>query len=215
MKITKIEPQKRNKNRVSVYIDETFAFGVDMEVAYTCGLKEGLDIDRQWLDEVVRKEEQFRAQNYALNLLSYRARSEREIMERMQQKGYELSVIEDTIAYLKEQGYLDDHAFAEMFIRDKSELNKYGQNRIKTELYKKGVAREVINGLIEEMIDSNSEYEKAKELAEKKIKSYQKDSKQAQYRKLNGFLIRKGYPYDVVSRVVKELVSNMFDENES
>lgn len=215
MKITKIEPQKRNKNRVSVYIDETFAFGVDMEVAYTCGLKEGLDIDRQWLDEVVRKEEQFRAQNYALNLLSYRARSEREIMERMQQKGYESSVIKDTIAYLKEQGYLDDYAFAEMFIRDKSELNKYGQNRIKTELYKKGVAREVINGLIEEMIDSNSEYEKAKELAEKKIKSYQKDSKQAQYRKLNGFLIRKGYPYDVVSRVVKELVSNMFDENES
>jgi len=215
MKITKIEPQKRNKNRVSVYIDETFAFGVDMEVAYTCGLKEGLDIDRQWLDEVVRKEEQSRAQNYALNLLSYRARSEREIMERMQQKGYESSVIEDTIAYLKEQGYLDDYAFAEMFIRDKSELNKYGQNRIKTELYKKGVAREVINGLIEEMIDSNSEYEKAKELAEKKIKSYQQDSKQAQYRKLNGFLIRKGYPYDVVSRVVKELVSNMFDENES
>lgn len=215
MKITKIEPQKRNKNRVSVYIDETFAFGVDMEVAYTCGLKEGLDIDRQWLDEVVRKEEQFRAQNYALNLLSYRARSEREIMERMQQKGYESSVIEDTIAYLKEQGYLDDYAFAEMFIRDKSELNKYGQNRIKTELYKKGVAREVINGLIEEMIDSNSEYEKAKELAKKKIKSYQQDSKQALYRKLNGFLIRKGYPYDVVSRVVKELVSNMFDENES
>ena len=186
-----------------------------MEVAYTCGLKEGLDIDRQWLDEVVRKEEQFRAQNYALNLLSYRARSEREIMERMQQKGYESSVIEDTIAYLKEQGYLDDYAFAEMFIRDKSELNKYGQNRIKTELYKKGVAREVINGLIEEMIDSNSEYEKAKELAKKKIKSYQQDSKQALYRKLNGFLIRKGYPYDVVSRVVKELVSNMFDENES
>lgn len=215
MKITKIEPQKRNKNRVSVYIDETFAFGVDMEVAYAYGLKEGLDIDRQWLDEVVRKEEQFRAQNYALNLLSYRARSEREIMERMQQKGYESSVIEDTIAYLKEQGYLDDYAFAEMFIRDKSELNKYGQNRIRTELYKKGVAREVINGLIEEMIDSNSEYEKAKELAEKKIKSYQKDSKQAQHRKLNGFLIRKGYPYDVVSRVVKELVSNMFNENES
>lgn len=206
MKITKIEPQKRNRKRMSVYIDGAFAFGVDMEVAYVCGLKEGLEVDKEWIDAVVQKEELLRAQNYALNLLSFRARSEKEIAERMAQKGYEPFIIDKTIAYLKEQGYINDKAFAEAFIKDKSELNGYGRNRIRWELYKKGVSRELVDELLEEVVTPDEEYEKAKMLAERKMKLWQKDPKPVQYRKLSGLLARKGYPFDLVSKVARELV---------
>lgn len=206
MKITKIEPQKRNRKRMSVYIDGAFAFGVDMEVAYVCGLKEGLEVDKEWIDAVVQKEELLRAQNYALNLLSFRARSEKEIAERMAQKGYELFIIDKTIAYLKEQGYINDKAFAEAFIKDKLELNGHGRNRIRWELYKKGVSRELVDELLEEVVTPDEEYEKAKMLAERKMKLWQKDSKPVQYRKLSGLLARKGYPFDLVSKVARELV---------
>lgn len=215
MKITKIEPQKRNSKRVSIYIDDTFAFGVDMEVAYRTDLKEGKEVDKQFIESVIKKEEQFRANNYALNLLSFRARSEKEIYDRMLQKGYEPSVIANTIHYLKEQRYLNDKDFAEMFIKDKFELNRYGRNRIKTELLKKGVSKELVNDLMEEVIHPDREYETARELAEKKMKSYQKDSKNAQHRKLSGFLLRRGYSYDIVSKVVKELIHLSRDEDES
>lgn len=206
MKITKIEPQKRNLKRVSVYIDGDFAFGVGMEVAYTCDLKEGKEIDSKFVESVIKKEEQFRANNYALSLLSFRARSEKEIRDRMLQKGYEPSVIENTIRYLKEQRYVNDREFAEAFIKDKTELSHYGRNRIKIELFKKGISKELVDELIEENIQSDIEYKTAKELAESKIKSYQKDKKDAQYRKLSGYLLRKGYSYDVVSRVVREVI---------
>jgi len=63
-----------------------------------------------------------------------------------------------------------------------------------------------VDELIEENIQSDIEYKMAKELAESKIKSYQKDKKDAQYRKLSGYLLRKGYSYDVVSRVVREVI---------
>lgn len=215
MKITKIEPQKRNSKRVSIYIDDTFAFGVDMEVAYRTDLKEGKEVDKQFIESVIKKEEQFRANNYALNLLSFRARSEKEIYDRMLQKGYEPSVIANTIHYLKEQRYLNDKDFAEMFIKDKFELNRYGRNRIKTELLKKGVSKKLVNDLMEEVIHPDREYETARELAEKKMKSYQRDSKNAQHRKLSGFLLRRGYSYDIVSKVVKELIHLSRDEDES
>lgn len=214
MKITKIEPQKRNSKRVSIYIDDTFAFGVDMEVAYRTDLKEGKEVDKQFIESVIKKEEQFRANNYALNLLSFRARSEKEIYDRMLQKGYEPSVIANTIHYLKEQRYLNDKDFAEMFIKDKFELNRYGRNRIKTELLKKGVSKKLVNDLMEEVIHPDREYETARELAEKKMKSYQRDSKNAQHRKLSGFLLRRGYSYDIVSKVVKELIHLSRDEDE-
>lgn len=69
--------------------------------------------------------------------MSFRARSEKEIYDRMMQKGYEPSVIANTIQYLKEQRYINDKDFAETFIRDKVELNRYGRNRIKSELLKR------------------------------------------------------------------------------
>jgi len=207
LKITKIERQKRNPKRVSVYIDGHFAFGINMEVAYICDLKEGREIDSDFIESVVKKEEQFRANNYALNLLSFRARSEKEIYDRMMQKGYEPSVIANTIQYLKEQRYINDKDFAEVFIRDKVELNRYGRNRIKSELLKKGISKELIDELLETTFQTDTEYETAKELAENKIKSYLKDKKDTQYRKLSSYLLRKGYSYDIVSRVVKEIIN--------
>lgn len=213
MIITKIEVQKKNPKRVSVYIDGSFAFGVDSDVAYIYGLKEGIEISKEWIDFVVKKEEQLRAKNYALTLLSYRARTEKEIVERMRKKGYEQSDIEEVVNYLKQEGYINDKTFAEMYIKDKSEIHKYGQNRIKTELYKKGISKELVNNLIKKILNSDEEYEKAKELAMKKIKSYHKDSKQAQYRKLSGFLARKGYSYDVISKVLKEII-NEWEDND-
>lgn len=59
---------------------------------------------------------------------------------------------------------------------------------------------------MEETVQCEDEYARAKELAKRKIKSYQKDRKDAQYRKLSGYLLRKGYSYDIVSKVVKELI---------
>ena len=93
--------------------------------------------------------------------------------------------------------------FAKSFMKDKINLNKHGPPRIKYELYRKGVSQEIIEKVLEE--DKN-EYTRALELAKKKMSSYKNDDRNAIYRKLGGFLQRRGYSYDCISKILKELV---------
>jgi len=211
-KITMIEIQKRNKKRYSVYVDDKFALGVSEDTLIKYNLKKGLEIDETFLNDILKMEEQVKANSYALNLLSYRARSEKEIVDKMKEKEYESDVIEKTIKYLYDNKYLDDKLFAEAYARDKINFKKIGKQVLKQELYQKGVDKEIVAEIVEELVDEDIEYENALNLAIKKRRtSYRKDDKQALYRKLGAFLQRKGYTYDIVSKVLKEVIDMDID----
>lgn len=75
-----------------------------------------------------------------------------------------------------------------------------------SELYQKGVDKEIISEIIDEVIDPDEELQRALELAEKKAVSYKNDDRNAKYRKLSAFLARKGYSFDIISKVLKEVL---------
>ncbi len=203
MKITKIEHQK-NKNRLNIYLDNKFAFGIFEEIAYKYNLIEGMDIDENFIDNILILEEQQKANNYALNLLNHRWRTEKEIRDKLTNKNYDENIIKNTIAYLKNQNLINDKRFAETYTEEKIRLKKLGSYRIKHELYNKGISQEIIDETIEKYC--HNEYERALELAKKKITSYKNDDKNAIYRKLGGYLQRRGYSYDCISSILRELL---------
>ncbi|QQY78968.1 regulatory protein [Keratinibaculum paraultunense] len=205
MKITKIEQQKNNKERVNVYIDDKFAFGLMIEIKYKYDLQENMEINEEYIEKVLREEELSKAKDQALKFLTYRQRSEKEIIDKLRKKGFEESIIDDTLNYLKKYKLVDDVEFAKAFMKDKINLNKFGPIRIKHELYKKGIDNTIIEKVLEEN-DNEDEYNRALNLAKKKLPSYKNDDKNAIYRKLGGFLQRKGYSYDCIFKVLKELV---------
>lgn len=208
MKITSIEPQ-RNKNRVNVYVDDLFTIGIDLELKYKHKLEVGMEVDDNFIKEVLKAEEQNKVTNHALNLLSFRQRSEKEIYTALKRKDYEEVYIEKAIEYCKNQKYLDDRAFAEAFIKDKLNINKLGEQRIKYELQKKGVSQAIIDDVL--VLDRDDQFEAAFQLAEKKLPSYRNDDKNAVYRKLSGFLQRKGYSFEIVSKVMREILKGYGD----
>ncbi|NLY85096.1 MAG: hypothetical protein GX077_01925 [Tissierellia bacterium] len=203
MRITKIEPQ-RNRNRVNIYIDNRFAIGLDDEIRYKYGLEIDMEIDDDFVKEILLAEEKNKAINYALRLLSYRARSEKEIYDALKRKGFDDNIIEDTIYYCKEKEYLNDRDFAESFVRDKINFSKLGPERIRYELRLKGISEDIINRVLR--VSRDEQFETALELGKKRIRLYKDDTKDAKYRKLSGFLQRKGYSYEIVSKVLKELL---------
>lgn len=205
MKITRIESQK-NINRVNIYIDNKFAFGLTDEIRYKYDLHTNKEIDEEFIEDVLKAEEQNKVINKALNLISYRQRSIKEIKQNLKMKGYEDIYIEKAIEYCKNQNYLNDEEFANSFIRDKQNLNKLGSKRIKYELINKGVSKSVIEKILQ--IDPEDEYSIALGLAEKKINSYNGQDRNSIYRKLGGFLQRKGYPYDIVKKVLDDVLGN-------
>lgn len=208
MKITSIEPQ-RNENRVNIYVDDLFTIGIDIELKFKHKLEVGMEVDDDFIKEVLKSEEQNKVTNQALNLLSFRQRSEKEIYNALKRKGYEEFYIERAIDYCREQKYLDDRSFAKAFIKDKLNLNKLGEQRIKYELLRKGVSQDIIDDVL--ILDRDDQYEAALELARKKLPSYRRDDNKAAYRKLSGFLQRKGYNFDIVSRVVRETLKDRGD----
>ena len=206
MTITKIELQKKNKNRASIYIDDEFAFGLHVNVVYDYGLKSGMEIDEDLKKELLASDSAKQARLYAIKLIDYRPRCEAEVRKKMKEKGFSSEEIEETIDYLKDNHFLNDEEFARLYIESKLDIKKWGLNRIGYQLGALGVSRETIDKCLGEYRDSTDEYATALALAEKKMASLTKDDREARYRKLSGFLGRKGYSYDVISRILHELL---------
>lgn len=206
MIITKIELQKKHKDRASIYIDEKFAFGVHINVVYDLHLKKGMEMTDELKAEILGLEEKKQGRIYALKLINYRPRCESEVRQKMKEKEFAEEIIEDTIEYLLEYRFLNDESFTRYYIESKLNSNKYGINRIKYQLSSMGIDRSIIDACIEEYTDADSEYETAYSLAQKKLSSYEKDTKDAKYRKLSGFLGRKGYSFETISKVLRELL---------
>lgn len=204
MKISKIEAQKRNKDRLNIYIDDEFAFGISVDIFVKYNLKKDQEIEDEFIKEILLAEENNKAITLAVKYLALRQRSVKEVKDYLKRKGYEDNLIDDTISYLEGKNYLNDYEFAQSFIRDKSYLNKYGINKIRYELMNKGVSREIISKTLR--FDTDEEYNNAIELANKKMKSYRNQDRDSIYRKLGGFLQRRGYRYDTVSKVLREVL---------
>lgn len=210
MQITKLERQKKNARRVSVYVDGEFFTGASMEMILENGIEEGMEVTDAFLEQFKEKEELFQAKQSAFHLLSYKARTEKEIRDRLSKKGFGSVAIDHTVKYLKENRYLDDLTFARSYIRDRANLGKYGTVRIKRELLQKGIEKEVIEELLQEEINAETESETARQLAEKKLKSCKEDMPSVKYRKIIGVLLRKGYPYDIARKVTNDCLK-MYD----
>lgn len=205
MKITGIEPQKR-QNRVNIYVDNLFSIGIEEELRFRYKLEVGMEVDDAFIKDVLMAEEQMKVRNHALNLLSYRQRSEKEIFTSLKRKGFAEEHIDQAIEYCKSNNYINDEEFAIAFINDKINLNKLGSYRIRQELLNKGVSSDIINKVI--ILKPGEQYEMALEIGKKRLNSYKNDDKNSVYRKLSGYLQRKGYSYDIISKVMSELLGD-------
>lgn len=203
-KITKIEYQKNNKNRVNIYLDSNYEFGLDLDVVLEYGLKKGMDLEEGFIDEVLLSDSRKKAYSYALSVLARRPVSEKQLALKMKNKDYEHEIILFVIDKLKRNKYIDDEDYSERFINDKVNYSNFGKLKIKSALYSKGVERQIIEEKIG-MIEDEDEARKAYDLAKKKLKTLDtKDSGKIKM-KLVSFLINKGFEYSTVKGVITRI----------
>lgn len=88
--------------------------------------------------------------DYALKVIEYRDRTEKELREKLKEKGFGEHLIDDELEFLKSYGFINDARYAERFTADAINLKKWGKSRIKSELIRKGVDRELIYNTIED-----------------------------------------------------------------
>ncbi|BEP29851.1 regulatory protein RecX [Helicovermis profundi] len=150
----------------------------------------------------MRENEVKKGFNYALNVLSYRDRTEKEIRDKMTTKEYEKSVIDEVLLKLKKLNLINDVEFTEKYVEFR--IERYGKNRLKQELFRKGISKEIIENVLS-YVGEDEEFLAAKEIAIKKFNQYGDIPFEKKYNRLMGLLSRKGYSYSTVKRVFEEL----------
>ncbi|NFR58453.1 recombination regulator RecX [Clostridium botulinum] len=205
--ITKIEVQKRNKDRVNVYIDEEFNFACSSELIYYHNLKKGKVIDENSLNDIIKEDNYIKAKGYALKYIEKSLKTESQVKEKLYLKEYDEDIVNKVIRFLKDYNFIDDDKYCDMYIREK--LNIYGRNKIKYTLLNKGVKENIV---IEKINNINEEKEKkvAYKLAEKKYKIMilREKDKFKIYKKIWPYIISRGYNSKIAEWIINELKSN-------
>jgi regulatory protein len=143
-----------------------------------------------------------KVRKYALMLLSYRDRSEKEIKERLERKGFEDEYIKAVIGEFKEKGLIDESKFARILKEDTINRKYLSINSAKQHIVKKGIPKDVVEQIFsEEKIDDT---ETARRLIERRMKMLETHSKNEIAKKLYNLLIRKGYSYEIIRKILIE-----------
>lgn len=199
MKITALQPQKRNSRRVAVFLDGTFLFGLSAQTVRATGLRVGMEVDRATLDRIAREEQLLQARNYAFRLLSYKARTTAELKQRLGRKGFGPEIVAATLDRLRELRLLDDEGFARQFVEDRVRVGHRGRLRIRAELAKRGIERGQIEAAL---ADAPDEVAAAQAVADKYRRRNRRLEPAVLRRRLYGFLARRGFTRDTISRVI-------------
>ncbi len=199
-KITAIEIQKKNPNRVSISLDGQFAFGLSRIVA--AWLNVGQELSEEKIATLQEEDAREAAIQKALRFLGYRARSVSEVRENLHKHEIPESVIELTLKRLQETGLLNDQEFAQAWVENRNTFRPRSRRALAMELRRKGLGDDVIQQTLEQTVDESS---LARDAGRKYLRKVQGLDWPDFRNKLGGFLGRRGFSYDVVAPVLREL----------
>lgn len=141
----------------------------------------------------------------ALRRLARRDHSELEIRQALRREGFAEEAVDETILRLRRQRYLDDAGFAARLARSRLAHSGLGRNRVRLELRRKGVRRATVEAGLEEALGEVSEAEVLDALARRFWRSRAADDPASRIRKLWMFLVRRGFPSDLVHARLRAL----------
>ncbi len=198
-KITTLQPQKRDPQRVNIHLDGEYAFSLARIVA--AWLKVGQELSEEKIASLQAEDARERAYQQALLFLSYRARSESEIRQNLRKHEIPEEVIEQTLERLRENQLANDEKFARAWVENRNTFRPRSRRALTVELRQKGLsdeaAQSALAGLDEEALAYEAGLKKARRLEALEWNEFRK--------KLSEFLARRGFPYSVIAPVVSRI----------
>jgi len=198
-KITALTLQKHNRQRVNIYLDGEFAFGVHRLVA--AWLQVGQEIDEQKIAQLKAEDERESAYQLALRFLSLRPRSEHEIHMHLKRKGVPDEIVEATLRRLIAAQLVNDEAFALQWVESRVEHRPRSAKALAYELRAKGIHEEIIAKVLAHLDDAQLAL-KAAHLYTRRLKGLPRD---AYRQKMIAHLAQKGFPYEVANQTTSQV----------
>jgi len=205
--ITEIRRQRNALKRYSVFIDSEYAFSLDEMTLVRLRLTEGQAIDAEGIQEIVVADNESKAFDAALRYLKVRDRSTSEIRKRLGEKGYDEQAVTYTVNRLAELGYVDDTRFAQSWIRRAMGQQPMGRRKLESDLLQKGIDRSIVEEMVSSSLDDAAERELAMVLARQKTRNRGSGfaDNPAERRRLELLLRRRGFDWEIVHSVIREV----------
>jgi regulatory protein len=198
-KITAIESQKHDPDRVNIYLDGEYAFGLERLLA--AWLSVGQELSEERIASLKAEDGRERSYQQAMLFLSYRARSEAEIRRNLRKHDIPEDVIDHTLGRLRESRLADDNQFARAWVENRNVFRPRGKRVLAMELRQKGLsdedARSALAGLDEGSLAYEAGLKKARRFEALEWSEFR--------RKLSDFLARRGFPYSIIAPVVARI----------
>ena len=147
-----------------------------------------------------------RATNNAYALLRQRPRSEFEMRSRLKLKGYGIEIVDQVIEALRRAGEIDDARFAKLWVDSRMQTNPVGDVVLRYELKEKGVSATMIEAALAKKAEEYDEYEVASNMAGERFERLKKLDRKKALKRLYDFLLRRGFKYETVRKVVEKIV---------
>lgn len=192
---------------VSIHLDNDETLIISGEVVLKFGLRKNDVISDDIYTHLLTENQKYKINHSALNFLGRRIHSAYELKNKLRKKKFDNELIDEVINSLKSSGLLNDQEFADRFTAELILRKKSGINKIKAELIKRGIDRNIISNLLNSLDTGNNQVEQAKEIASKKLATLKKriDDKNKLKQRIYSFLFSKGYDYDTINTVIGEL----------
>ncbi|WP_051914670.1 regulatory protein RecX [Thermorudis peleae] len=211
-RITRLVPRGRTGERIAIYLNDTFAGEISAEVAAQQGLAVGQELDAASFASLLLRDEQKQALDAALRLIAARPRSAHEIRQRLQRKGFSTEAIDQAVAKLQEWRYVDDATFATLWVQSRQQAR--GRRRLLQELREKGVAPELAEAVLP---TADDELAAARQFVAKQAPRLTQVPKRVARRRLAGMLERRGFSWQTIRTVLREvgIAETLDDEPET
>ncbi|MFC2013257.1 RecX family transcriptional regulator [Chloroflexota bacterium] len=204
-KITAIRAGRGRGKRMNLFLDGRFALSLEADVAVKENLRTGQELSAEELAALTKANCFQRCLNAAGSYLGYRPRSESEMRQRLYRRGFDEASVAAVISRLKEQGLIDDSAFAQFWKENRESFRPRSQWLTRSELRQKGITEDIIDGVVSGVDDNDS----ACRAARSKARSLSRADYQEFRRRLGGYLRRRGFTYEIINNTVERIWQEM------
>jgi regulatory protein len=195
--VTEIKPQLKNPNKVSIFIDDSYTFSLTIsQLAEHPELKLKAELSPQQISNFKKLSNFTNQYLRLLNLIYTRPRSEKELKDKLRFKKVEPEEVEQLLAKLKSENYLNDAEFARWWINSRKNSKPISSLKLKAELTQKGIASTIISEALSQNFNSEDEFAALQNLISKKQAKYPDQAK------LIAYLASKGFQYSQIKEAL-------------
>lgn len=209
MKVTDVVVQKNNNQRVSVFVDNEYAFSLDGADAILMKIKPGRELSKEDIERCNYECNFTKARDKALEILSRKSVSKKELSDKLSEKGYDEPIVSDAISELESLGYVDDDAYAGLFL-EHCMSKMWGKKKIRYEMKQKGIP----DCVIEEKLSQFYEDDILDEIKETVIAKYGNEdlSDMKTKAKITRYLASRGFDFSLIDKVIRMSKEELSDE---